>query len=74
MLEVYKSGSKTLHSTDTALIRVFNDILMVNDSGDHVVLLDLTAAFDTVDHSIPSSLIVAPCRNLWQCSGLVLVR
>ena len=35
------------------MLRVFNDILFTNDSGDHVilVLLDLTAAFDTVDHN-----------------------
>uniref|UniRef100_A0A3B5PWV6 Reverse transcriptase domain-containing protein n=1 Tax=Xiphophorus maculatus TaxID=8083 RepID=A0A3B5PWV6_XIPMA len=54
ILEVFQSGFKTLHSTESALIRVFNDILLACDSGNHVVLilLDLTAAFDTVDHGI----------------------
>uniref|UniRef100_A0A3B3Y8S9 Reverse transcriptase domain-containing protein n=1 Tax=Poecilia mexicana TaxID=48701 RepID=A0A3B3Y8S9_9TELE len=54
ILEVFQSGFKTLHSTESALIRVFNDILLACDSGNHVVLilLDLTAAFDTVDHDI----------------------
>ncbi|XP_034562467.1 uncharacterized protein LOC117829052, partial [Notolabrus celidotus] len=54
VLEVFQSGFKTRHSTESALLRVCNDILLANDSGDHVilVLLDLTAAFDTVDHSI----------------------
>ncbi|CAJ1051395.1 uncharacterized protein LOC117829052%2C partial [Xyrichtys novacula] len=53
VLEVFQSGFKTRHSTESALMRVFNDILQANDSGDYVVLvlLDLTAAFDTVDHN-----------------------
>ncbi len=42
------------HSTETALLRVQNDILMQLDKGDAVllVLLDLSAAFDTIDHAI----------------------
>uniref|UniRef100_A0A8P4K1H9 Reverse transcriptase domain-containing protein n=1 Tax=Dicentrarchus labrax TaxID=13489 RepID=A0A8P4K1H9_DICLA len=54
ILEVFQSGFKTVHSTGSALLRVFNDIFLATDSGDCVilVLLDLTAAFDTVDHEI----------------------
>ncbi len=54
ILEVFQSGFKTLHSTESALLKVFNDILLATDAGDCVilVLLDLTAAFDTVDHEI----------------------
>ena len=42
------------HSIETALLKVKNDILMNMDTS-HVtllVLLDLSAAFDTVDHDI----------------------
>lgn len=54
ILEVFQSGFKTLHSSTSALIRVFKDIHLANDSGDYMilVLLDLTAVFDTVDHNI----------------------
>lgn len=42
------SSSMLFCSTDTA---VFNDIPLASDAGDYVVLLllDLTATFDTVD-------------------------
>ena len=57
-----------MQSRESALLRVFNDILLANDCGDHVilVLLDLTAAFDTVDHNILISWLqhlVGICEN-----------
>uniref|UniRef100_A0A8C1LVL1 Reverse transcriptase domain-containing protein n=1 Tax=Cyprinus carpio TaxID=7962 RepID=A0A8C1LVL1_CYPCA len=52
ILETFQSCFKTLHSTESALLRVSNDILLATDAGDSVILilLDLTSAFDTVDH------------------------
>ena len=42
------------YSTETALLRVLNGILMSPDHREDVVLvmLDLSAAFDTLDHEI----------------------
>ena len=41
------------HSTETALVKVKNDILMNMDKGHMtmLVLLDISSAFDTVDHN-----------------------
>ncbi len=40
------------HSTETALIKIINDIRFNSDSGKIAVLILLRAAFDTVDHNI----------------------
>lgn len=47
-----QSGYKKSHSTETLLIRVVNDILIATSENKAtvVMLLDLSAAFDTVDH------------------------
>jgi hypothetical protein len=49
-----KCALSPFHWTETALLCALSDILKAADSGDvaGLVLLDLSAAFDTVDHDI----------------------
>ena len=49
-----QSGFRARHSTETALLRVLSDILLSADQQQVtlLVLLDMSAAFDTVDHAI----------------------
>ena len=52
--EYYQSAYRMFHSTETALLRVHNDICQAIDRKQcvYLVLLDLSAAFDTVEHSV----------------------
>ena len=56
LLEKMQSAYKSGHNTETALLRVYNDILKAVDDKSRkrvfLVLLDLSTAFDTVDHVI----------------------
>ena len=61
-----QSAYRSAHSTETALAKVVNDLLTEVDSETSSVflLLDLSAAFDTLDH-------VQLVRGYWSCCGVV---
>ena len=54
LIEPFQSAYRPNDSMETALLRLFNDILRSMDQRKItvLVLLDLSAAFDTVDHQI----------------------
>ena len=47
-----QSAYRAAHSTETALVKIVDDILSIVDSGSAValVILDISAAFDTISH------------------------
>ena len=54
LMSNFQSAYRKFHSCETALLRVQNDIFVSLDAGRStaLLLLDLSAAFDTTDHSI----------------------
>ena len=54
LLDTLQSGYRAYHSTETAMLKISNDILTNKDHNEStgLVCIDLSAAFDLVDHSI----------------------
>ena len=52
LIDKFQSAYGCSHSTETALLRVYSDIVTMvgKGNGSYLVLLDLSAAFDTIDH------------------------
>ena len=54
LLSPLQSAYRPKHSTETALLRIVNDLLTAMDNNKICILtlLDLSAAFDTIDYQI----------------------
>ena len=65
-----QSAYRKYHSTESALLKVFNDINTAIDNQHEcvLVLLDLSAAFDNIDHKI----LINRLENKYGISGLAL--
>ena len=67
LLETFQSEYRIDHSTETAVLSVVNDLLC-NHNVSIIALLDLSAAFDTIEHNI----LLERLKKMYGWGGLVL--
>ena len=68
----FQSAYKPGHSTETALLKFVNDLLLSLDKGNISIVtsLDLSAAFDTIDHNLLLSRLEHVCvYTVLHCYG-----
>ena len=70
MMEAHQSAYHSSHSTETALLKVKTDIIQALDNQEVacLILLDLSAAFDTIDHDI----LLNRLKSRFAVTGVVL--
>ena len=70
LLNQFQSAYRPGHSTETVLLKIVNDLLLSLDDGKISLLasLDLSAAFDTIDHNI----LLRRLKHDFGLSGTVL--
>ena len=75
LLSPLQSAYRPNHSTETALLRIVNDLLTAMDNNKICILtlLHLSAAFDTIDHQILLKRLQHSFWHFWTCSILVFV-
>lgn len=71
LMDTFQSAYRSCHSTETALLRILNDLLLATDKGQVSVLalLDLSSAFDTIDHAI----LIKRLQNVFGINGIALL-
>ncbi len=65
-----RETNNPIHSTETLLLRISNDLEVHMENGEIIilVLLDLSAAFDTIDHNI----LLHRLKNMYGIDGVAL--